>query len=152
MGATGPHFSESELACRGATCGPSGTGCHVNGATQRLVDALEEFRAKVGKPVHINSAYRCAQWNAHVGGVGKSEHMLGLAADVRVDGMTAGQLEAIAHTILAVRGIGRCDQQQFLHMDVRNTLTLARWCYLIDRDGGSKTIAWYSLPDAVILA
>ncbi len=143
MGCTGPHFSESELQCRGTTCGPSGTGCHVNGCVQRFVDALEAFRAEAAnvwaatfaRPlaefpgVHVNSAYRCAQHNAQAGGAGKSEHMLGLAADVSVDGMTAAELEVIARKILAIRGIGRSDRKSYIHIDVRQTLTLARWCY-----------------------
>ena len=118
--ANGPHFSDSELAC---------PHCGVNGCQQRLVDALEAFREKVGRPVIVNSAYRCAAHNAAVGGTPHSEHMQGLAADIRVDGMTAAEMEAAARMILAIRGIGRADHQNYVHVDVRNTLTLARWCY-----------------------
>jgi len=75
MGATGPHFSEAELACH---------HCGVNGCKQSLVDALEAFRAIVGKPVIVSSAYRCPQHNAEAGGAGRSEHVEGLAADIRV--------------------------------------------------------------------
>ena len=120
MGATGPHFAESELAC---------PHCGVNGCQQRLVDALEVFRTAVDKPVRVNSAYRCPAHNAAVGGVIDSEHVLGLAADIRVDGMSAAELEAVARRILAIRGIGRADDQNYLHVDVRPALTLARWCY-----------------------
>jgi len=123
VGATGPHFSEPELACR---------HCGVNQCTQALVDALEAFRALVGKPVVVSSAYRCAQHNAAAGGAGKSEHLEGRAADIRVTGMTATELEATARTIPAIRGIGRNDHQQYIHVDVRPTLTLARWCYAPD--------------------
>lgn len=148
MGITGPHFSDSELECHGKTCGPSGTGCHVNGCTQGLIDALEAFRALVGKPVIPDDCYRCPQHNREVGGVGKSEHMLGLAADIRVEGMTAGQLEAIARKILAIRGIGRADHAQYLHVDVRPTLTLAAWCY----DLKGAVIPYYTSSDAQINA
>ena len=106
MGATGPHFSDAELAC---------PHCHVNDCRQELVDALEAFRASVGRPVRINS--------------GKSEHVAGMAADIRVEGMTATQLESIALSISAIRGIGRDDRQQYIHIDVRSAPTLARWCY-----------------------
>ena len=120
MGATGPHFSESELAC---------PHCGVNGCRQELVDALEAFRALAGKPVMIDSAYRCPKHNAQAGGAGKSEHVEGMAADIRVEGMTAAQLEEVARGIPAIRGIGRADHQQYVHIDVRPTRTLAQWCY-----------------------
>ena len=120
VGATGPHFSEAELACH---------HCGVNECTQALVDALEAFRAVAGKPVVVSSAYRCPQHNADSGGAGKSEHVEGLAADIRVNGMTATELEAAARKIHAIRGIGRNDHQQYIHVDVRPTHTLARRGY-----------------------
>ena len=123
MGATGPHFSEIELACH---------HCGINECKQSLVDVLEAFRAIVGKPVIVSSAYRCPQHNAEAGGAGRSEHVEGLAADIRVEGMTATRLEALARKIPAIRGIGRNDHQEYIHVDVRPTLTLARWCYAPD--------------------
>ncbi|HSP66920.1 MAG TPA: D-Ala-D-Ala carboxypeptidase family metallohydrolase [Bryobacteraceae bacterium] len=123
VGATGPHFSEAELACH---------HCGVNQCKQALVDALEAFRTIVGKPVVVDSAYRCPQHNADSGGAVKSEHVEGLAADIRVNGISATELEAAARKIHAIRGIGRNDHQQYIHVDVRPTLTLARWCYSPD--------------------
>lgn len=123
MGATGPHFSDAELACH---------HCGANECTQALVDALEAFRALTGKPVIVSSGYRCRKHNAEAGGVGKSQHVEGLAADIRVEGLTAVELEAAARKIHAIRGIGRNDHRQYVHIDVRPTLTLARWCYSPD--------------------
>ena len=136
MGATGPHFSEAELACH---------HCGVNECKQSLVDVLETFRAILGKPVIVSSAYRCPQHNAEAGGAGRSEHVEGLAADIRVEGMTATRLEALARNIQAIRGIGRNDHQEYIHVDVRPTLTLARWCYAPD----GKWCSYYApLPEA----
>lgn len=130
MGATGPHFSAAELQCRGTNCSVDRLhGCGVNGCKQSLVDALERFRDLVGKPVQVDSAYRCPVHNAGVGGAGKSEHVEGLAADIRVAGMTAAELEAIARKIPAIRGIGRDDKRGYVHIDVRPTVTLAQWSY-----------------------
>src|SRR5438477_12987070 len=98
MGATGPHFSEIELACH---------HCGVNECKQSLVDALEAFRTLAGKPVTVSSAYRCPLRNTETGGAGRSEHVEGLAADIHVDGMTAAQMEGLARKIPAIRGIGR---------------------------------------------
>jgi len=123
MGATGAHFSEAELAC---------PHCGRNGCTERLVEALEAFRSAVQKPVFVDSAYRCAAHNAAVGGARASQHLAGRAADIRVPGMTAAQLEAVARRIPAIRGIGRADHQGYLHVDVRPAVTLVRWCYSAD--------------------
>ncbi len=130
MGATGPHFAEAELACH---------HCGVNGCTQRLVDALEAFRALVGKPVIVDSAYRCAVKNSETPNAAKgSEHVKGEAADIRVQGMTAAELEAVARKVLAIRGIGRDDVRGYIHVDVRPTLTLARWTY----DAAGRWVAY----------
>ena len=46
---------------------------------------LEPARAKYGRPIVITSGYRCAKLNAAVGGVLKSYHTKGMAADIRID-------------------------------------------------------------------
>jgi len=120
MGAASPHFSDAELACH---------HCGVNECKQSLVDALEAFRAIVGKAVIVSSAYRCPQHNAEAGGADRSEHVEGLAADIRVAEMSPADMETAARRVPAIRGIGRNDHQQYIHVDVRPTLTLARWCY-----------------------
>lgn len=46
---------------------------------------LEPARVKLGRPIIITSGYRCAKLNAAVGGVPKSYHTKGMAADIRID-------------------------------------------------------------------
>lgn len=46
---------------------------------------LEPARAKFGRPIIITSGYRCAKLNALVGGVPKSYHTKGMAADIRIE-------------------------------------------------------------------
>ena len=118
MGATSEHFSNAELAC---PC------CGVNGCTQALVDALEAFRAAVGQPVIVDSAYRCPAHNAAIHGASHSEHVQGIAADIKVADKTAVELEAIAKTIPAIHGIGRDDFRNYVHIDTRPTSV--EWCY-----------------------
>lgn len=46
-----------------------------------LSSGLEEIRALLGKPLRINSGYRCQELNKAVKGSAKSAHMQGYAAD-----------------------------------------------------------------------
>jgi hypothetical protein len=49
------------------------------------LNRLNEIREKYGKPMYINSGYRCDELNVLVGGVKDSKHRLGLAVDLRWD-------------------------------------------------------------------
>jgi hypothetical protein len=148
MGATGLHFSDSELQCHGTNCGPSGTGCRVNACTQELVDVLDWIRQIAGKPVHVHDAYRCVKHNAQTtGAAADSQHSNGRAADISIKGFSAAQLEAIAAAIPGVRGLGRDDARGFIHVDVRPTVTRALWCYHTDTiTGKTSWIPYYSPP------
>lgn len=48
----------------------------------RLADYLDTIREKLGKPILVNSGYRCPMLNKAVGGVVNSQHQKGLAADL----------------------------------------------------------------------
>ena len=56
--------------------------CHAVMIHPRLAAALQKLRCARGKPVVITSGYRCARHNAEVGGVPRSRHTRGLAADI----------------------------------------------------------------------
>ncbi len=124
------HFSEAELACR---------HCGVNGVVQDLLDALEAFRAVAGAPVALNCAYRCPTHNAAVGGVPNSQHVMGRAADVHVKGKAARELYELALQVPAIKGLGVSDHDNYLHLDVRQAVEVAKWCY---SDTGGQ-VAWY---------
>ena len=46
-----------------------------------LANGLEQIRALLGQPMHIDSGYRCPALNKAVGGVPDSAHIQGYAAD-----------------------------------------------------------------------
>ena len=53
---------------------------------QALVsNVLEPARERLGKPIVVNSGFRCPVHNAAVGGVANSQHMRGEACDCRCD-------------------------------------------------------------------
>ena len=69
-----------------------------NGAPK---EAEENLREAYGRPVRVNSAYRCPRLNRLVGGSPNSQHMRGEAADIQpVDGNEA-DLEVLAQFLIA---------------------------------------------------
>lgn len=49
----------------------------------RLVEnVLDPAREKLGKPIYVNSGYRCLKLNKALGGVADSQHIKGEAADI----------------------------------------------------------------------
>src|SRR5438552_3183529 len=54
---------------------------------RHLAERMEAVRALFDKPIEITSGYRNPIVNAAVGGVPKSAHALGHAADFHVDGL-----------------------------------------------------------------
>ena len=47
-------------------------------------EVLEPLRQHYGKPIRITSGFRCEELNRAVGGVGRSQHLFGEAADLSV--------------------------------------------------------------------
>jgi len=69
----------------------------------RLAKFLEQVKTVLGgKPVMINSAFRCKQVNDAVGSKDTSQHRIGCAADIRIPGMTPDE---VVKTIMAA-GLG----------------------------------------------
>ena len=59
----------------------------------RLAKLLEQVKSTLGgKPIMVNSAFRCKQVNDAVGSKDTSQHRLGCAADIRVPGVTPDQV------------------------------------------------------------
>lgn len=45
-------------------------------------NVLDPLREAWGRPIHVNSGYRCAELNKAVGGSPTSHHLWGMAADI----------------------------------------------------------------------
>lgn len=88
------HFTLQEL-----TLSPSAAKAGIDNTPDatvianlvRLCQTLEGVRALVGAPVMISSGYRCPALNEWIGGAPNSAHVLGLAADFTVSGLTPRQ-------------------------------------------------------------
>lgn len=74
------YFTMNEFQCK--------NGCEMPASAQENIKALVEHvldpvREAYGKPITVNSGYRCAKRNLAVGGAVGSQHMKGEAADIR---------------------------------------------------------------------
>ena len=49
---------------------------------ENLIAVLDQIREKYGKPIYINSGYRCTKLNKAVGGKPTSQHLYGEAVDL----------------------------------------------------------------------
>ena len=54
----------------------------INNLTQLVDKVLDPLREMYGKPIRVNSGYRCKKLNSLVGGVSNSQHLTGQAADI----------------------------------------------------------------------
>lgn len=90
------HFKIREFRCK---CGK----CNELLLDETLVDWLQRIRNHFGVSVHINSGYRCQTHNKAVGGSSTSHHMRGMAADIRVKGVSPKTVAQYAETIGILR-------------------------------------------------
>ena len=104
------HFKVKEFACK--------DGSPVIFIDEYLYETLEILRNKLGKPVIITSGYRTPEWNAKCGGAKYSYHMCGMAADIRVNGMTAKEIAKKLDEIVP-EGCGIIVYNNWVHFDVR---------------------------------
>ena len=88
---------------------------------RRLALFLEDVRTAVGMPLRINSAYRSIEANRIVGGKSTSQHCRGVAADLKVKGMTPDQVvKAIIAAKLPYDQVIR-EFDSWTHVSISNT-------------------------------
>lgn len=115
------YFKKSEFACK---CGKYCDGYPAE-IDMDMVKIADEIRARIGKPISINSGLRCKTHNANVGGVFNSQHLLGKAADLGCPiGCTPAQMASIAETIMGNTG-GIGIYTWGIHIDTRSAKS--RW-------------------------
>ena len=93
---------------------------------KKVMYILDLTRVYIGKPIHINSGYRCKKLNEIVGGVSNSMHTKGLAADFRT------AFESDIETIYNYLNIRKekfqitelIKYKRFIHMAVSQSLTI----------------------------
>lgn len=96
-------------------------GCGTTLHDDQLSGFLQKIRDYFGRPVYINSGYRCEKHNRAVGGAAASRHMKGQAADIAVDGIAPAEVAKFAESI-GILGIGLYETEKdgyFVHVDTR---------------------------------
>ena len=99
------HFTSEEMVC---PC------CGVMGMDQEVLNIIEVVRQEYGKPMIINSAYRCEKHNEAIQASPTSSHVLGLALDIRCE--SSGERHGLLRHLLkhcTRLGIG----DGFIHAD-----------------------------------
>lgn len=112
------YFKRREFQCK--------CGCGFDTVDAELISVLDNLREGLMAPIIINSGCRCKEYNAKIGGAEKSQHVIGRAADITVNGVDP----AIVHAYLIGAypdkyGIGLYVKQGFVHIDTR--AKKARW-------------------------
>ena len=79
------EFEESETAEHKGIANVINTTEIRDSVKALVLNVLQPLRDAWGKPLHINSGYRCPALNEAVGGVPTSAHLYGQAADVACD-------------------------------------------------------------------
>lgn len=80
----------------------------------QLADTLQKIRDEYGKPIVVNSAYRCPSLNKAVGGAANSDHKFGCAADIRSVGATKKENKALFNLIVNMAGKGTIHLRQII--------------------------------------
>ena len=118
-----PSFNTREFRCR--------DGSDTVMVDETLTVVLQCIRDHFGKPVTITSGYRTPAHNAAVGGAKSSQHLLGRAADIRVQGVSVEDVAAYAESLMPDwGGVGRYPVKAgrttgWVHVDTR--AEKARW-------------------------
>lgn len=118
------NFYLSEFNCKDGTVVPA----HLIDNVIELAENLQVLRDYIGKPIVINSAYRHEAYNSLIGGVKRSRHVLALASDIRIEGLTPIDIYNAIDTLILrgemmEGGIGL--YRTFVHYDIRGVR--ARW-------------------------
>ena len=122
------YFRIEEFKCKCGCAMPVEVKANIEALVAEVLDPVREA---YGKPIYVNSGYRCEAHNRKVGGVLRSQHLVGEAADIRPvqssrfkvqgDG-SKSELEALARII---KEQGRFDQliiyPTFLHVSYKRT-------------------------------
>ncbi len=107
------YFKEKEFKC---------PDCGKVKVSAWLIHLLNKVRESYGKPMIINSGYRCKKYNKKVGGKPNSAHLRGTAADIKCTNSSDRYLMLLLAYEAGFKRIGV--YPEFFHFDVDSELPL----------------------------
>ena len=108
------NFDSSELACKGTNC--CGNSFPVSNG---LIQGLQDLRDRLGVSIEITSGFRCKTHNSRTpNSATNSYHTRGVAADIKVKGMTPREVYNIAKDIPSLANASFGIYNTFLHIGV----------------------------------
>lgn len=134
------NFRLDEFKCKCGKCDPVLVD-------DQLIAWLQKIRDHFGKSVNINSGYRCAKHNAdpEVGGSPTSHHVKGMAADIRVQGITPEEVAKYAESI-GIQRIGLYDTFVHIGSDTTKKFWKGHNQVKVDTFGGKPKTVTLELP------
>lgn len=114
------YFSEKELMCK--------CGCGKFIFDDDFLNKINHIRHNVGRPLYINSGYRCEKHNKEVGGKETSSHLKGCAVDIvcKSDELRFKIIKQAINFGVTRIGIGKT----FIHLDDDKSKNAERiWTY-----------------------
>ena len=117
------YFDKKELICQ--------CGCETCEMQPHFLEALDQLREDWGKPIVLSSAYRCPDYNDKISSSGRDgSHVLGVAADIRIDRKNAYELLKLAIPRFNGIGINQKGTGRFIHLDLKTgNLRPTIWSY-----------------------
>ncbi len=94
----------------------------------QLAKNLQVLRDALGKSISITSGYRSPQHNKKIGGAKDSQHVKGMAADIKVSGMTPKEVALVIEGLIEqgkIKQGGIGIYPSWVHYDIRGTKS--RW-------------------------
>ena len=121
---------------------PAGQEIGILNCLMSTADLMQEIRNLLGKPIKINSAYRCKKVNDAVGSTDRSQHLQGLACDFICPSFgSPEEIVKFLHDKKVV--VDQCFNEgswvhisRLLHADANNRMMYGY--YLPDKDGKRK--------------
>ena len=110
-----PNFHRSEFACQ--------CNCGFDTVDIALVEMLEIVRGRYDIPVTITSGCRCPEHNEAIGGSEKSQHMLGKAADFKIEGVEPERIASFIYRHTGGLNYGIGTYNGWVHLDSRDNAT-----------------------------
>jgi hypothetical protein len=134
------NFRLDEFKCKCGKCDPILVD-------EALVDWLQKIRDHFGRSVNINSGYRCEDHNSSpkVGGSKGSHHVKGMAADIRVEGITPEEVAKYAESI-GIKRIGLYDNFVHIGSDSKKRFWLGHEGKEVETFGGKPRTVTLELP------